>query len=92
MSAACIVGSLLLAARAPVEQPPAAEQWHTFEVRLVGGELQVRLDGRSVLVHRDQQPLPPGPIGLQHNQGWVEFRNFSVRAIGDAGGQRGEHE
>jgi hypothetical protein len=51
-------------------------------VRAEAGHFQVTLDGRPVLDYTDPAPLGFGYIGLQHNQGRVEFRNVKLRPLG----------
>jgi hypothetical protein len=58
------------------------DQWHRFAVRVEGGRSQVELDGRLVLDFTDPNPLGYGYIGLQHNQGRVEFRNVKLKPLG----------
>jgi len=63
---------------------PAYEpgEWHTFEVRLQGPAIEVRLDGESILTFVDDQYLGKGFIGLQHNSGKVQFRNICLKPLG----------
>jgi hypothetical protein len=56
-------------------------QWHTYRVRLEGSEVEVFLDGKSILKLSDFVSNPTGHISLQHNQGRVEFRNIMLRPI-----------
>lgn len=58
------------------------ENWHTFEVTAEGAHWTVKLDGRQVLDYTDPRPLGRGPIGLQFNEGKVEFRNVKLRPLG----------
>ncbi len=60
----------------------SADQWHAYEIRAEGGRFQVRLDGREVLDYTDPAPLGFGYIGLQHNEGSVEFRNVKLKPLG----------
>jgi hypothetical protein len=59
-----------------------ADQWHTYEVRAEAGRFEVLLDGELVLDYTDPAPLGFGYIGLQHNQGAVEFRNIKLKPLG----------
>ncbi len=64
------------------EHPHDADRWYLLEMTLQGGSLSVRLDGRVVLEYEDPNPLPPGRIALQHNEGRVAFRDIRVRPLG----------
>ncbi|MCA9149804.1 MAG: DUF1080 domain-containing protein [Planctomycetales bacterium] len=65
-----------------VTGPIAENAWHTFEARCEGGKFTVQLDGQQVLDYTDATPLGLGFIGLQHNQGPVEFRNVKLKPLG----------
>lgn len=62
----------------------ASGDWHTFHVTLEGDHSIVRLDGEVVLDFMDEQPDRPtsGFVGLQHNQGKVEFKNILLKPLG----------
>ncbi len=60
----------------------SANQWRTLQMHLEGGHLQVTIDDQLVTDYTDENPLPPGRIGLQHNRGPVEFRNIRLRPLG----------
>lgn len=57
-------------------------QWQAFDVTAEGGHFVVKLDGRLVLDYTDSEPVRRGFIGLQLNQGPVEFRNIKLRPLG----------
>lgn len=57
-------------------------EWQTFDVTAAGGHFTVKLDGRLVLDYSDSKPPRRGFIGLQLNQGRVEFRNIKLRPLG----------
>jgi hypothetical protein len=61
--------------------PHDTTQWRTFEARLVGGQCTIKLDGQTVLDYTDPKPLARGYIGLQLNQGQVEFRNIKLKPL-----------
>ena len=42
----------------------------------------VKLDGRQVLDYTDEKPLGRGRIGLQFNEGKVEFKNVKLKPLG----------
>lgn len=62
----------------------ASGEWHTFHVTLDGDHSIVRIDDDVVLDFLDEQPDGPniGFIGLQHNQGKIEFRNIFLKPLG----------
>ncbi|QDU73957.1 hypothetical protein Pan97_09570 [Bremerella volcania] len=60
--------------------PPG--EWHTFEVRVQGPVLEVKLDGEVVSTLEDPTYLGKGFIGLQHNDGKIQFRNVSLKPLG----------
>ena len=61
---------------------PAANQWHTYEIRAVGDRWTIRVDGKQVLDGRDAKSKA-GHIGLQYNKDKaVEFRNLKLRPLG----------
>ncbi len=61
----------------------ASGDWHTFHVTLDGDHSVVRLDGEVVLDFTDDQPDGPrsGFVGLQRNQGKVEFKNILLKPL-----------
>ena len=56
-------------------------QWHSFEVRAVGGKFAVSCDGDLVLEYNDPTPIGRGHIGLQSNQGAVAFRGVRIHEL-----------
>jgi hypothetical protein len=59
-----------------------SDAWHSFDVMAQGGHFRVLLDGKEVLDYTDPTPLGRGRIGLQFNQGAVEFRNVKLKPLG----------
>lgn len=57
------------------------EQWHQYEVTMLGGAVTVRLDGEEVLKYDDPNAVGRGFIGLQHNSGKVAFRNVKLKPL-----------
>lgn len=57
-------------------------EWHTFEVRVQGPVLEVKLDGEVVSTLEDQAYLGKGFIGLQHNEGKIQFKNVCLKPLG----------
>lgn len=56
--------------------------WHTYLVRCEGPTITVSLDGRELYSFTDEAPILTGRIGLQFNQGEIQFRNVLARPIG----------
>jgi hypothetical protein len=64
---------------------PAGE-WQTFDIRLVGRDVTVVLNGKTIIDHKtiegftavatDIDEAAPGPITLQGDHGAVEFRKI----------------
>ncbi len=61
---------------------PKYDDWNTYDVVAEGGHFVVKLNGRQVLEYTDPKPQPRGFIGLQLNEGRVEFRNIKLRPLG----------
>ncbi|MGH9657144.1 MAG: family 16 glycoside hydrolase, partial [Bryobacteraceae bacterium] len=67
-------------------------EWQTLEVRLVGRQLTVVLNGSKIIDKREVEGLTamaseadeaaPGPITLQGDHKEVEFRSFVVTPLG----------
>jgi len=59
-------------------------EWHTFRVRVEGQQIVVTLDGRIILdfIDDSENQRNIGFIGLQQNQGKIEFRNIALRPLG----------
>lgn len=75
-------GSLVKRLRSDVDLKLDPDDWHVYEIRLVGDRLQVSINGKQVLDYSDPLPLDSGRIGLQHNTGAVAFRDIRIRPIG----------
>lgn len=56
-------------------------EWQLYDVTADGGHFTVTLDGQLVLDFTDPKPPRRGFIGLQLNQGPVEFRNIKLRPL-----------
>ncbi len=61
---------------------PKYDEWNAFDVVADGGHFVVKLNGMQVLDYNDPKPARRGFIGLQLNQGQVEFRNIKLRPLG----------
>jgi hypothetical protein len=53
-----------------------------MQINLVAGQLRVEVDGKLACDYKDPSPLPSGKIGLQYNEGRIEFRKVMLRPIG----------
>jgi hypothetical protein len=59
-----------------------SREWQTFHVTLVGGQAKIDLNGKTVLEYTDEKPIGRGYIGLQLNEGQVEFKNIKLKPLG----------
>ncbi|GAB6166121.1 DUF1080 domain-containing protein [Thermostilla marina] len=57
-------------------------KWHNFEIRAVGGDFVVKLDGEIAAQYTDPEPIPAGHIGLQFRQGEIQFCNIKLKPLG----------
>ena len=58
-----------------------SEDWQTFEATLDRANVKIAVNGKTVLEYVDPTPLLRGHIGLQLNQGKVEFRNIKLKPL-----------
>ena len=56
-------------------------EWRKYRMSVKDGHVQVWLDGEKTADYQDENPLKSGLIGLQLNQGKVEFRGIRVRVL-----------
>ncbi|MCC9605039.1 DUF1080 domain-containing protein [Blastopirellula sp. JC732] len=70
-----------LVGRMKVTPGCSPNEWHAFDVTADQGTIVVKLDGTEVLKYEDPQYVGLGFIGLQHNQGEVEFRNVKLKPL-----------
>jgi hypothetical protein len=78
-----------IAPRVNASKPP--NEWQTLDLRLIGRELSVVLNGSRVIergrieglsgLALDPHEERPGPISLQGDHGPVEFRNVVVTPL-----------
>ncbi|MEO8495788.1 MAG: family 16 glycoside hydrolase, partial [Planctomycetota bacterium] len=61
-----------------------SNDWQTYDVTVSGDKVIINLDGAPKLEYTDPQPLRRGHIGLQLNQGKVEFRNIKLKPLSTA--------
>lgn len=73
-----------LVQRQKVEGQGGDDAWHQYEVTMDGGHVIIKLDGNVILDYQDPTPVGRGFIGLQHNQGKVEFKNIKLKPLGVA--------
>jgi hypothetical protein len=69
----------------------AAGEWQTFDIRLVGRILTVKLNGQTVIDRREVEGLTamahdpneamPGPLSIQGDHGIVEFRDLTLTPL-----------
>lgn len=71
-----------LVQRQAVEEDLNRSDWQSYEVRVEQGRVVVQLDGQQVLDYTDPNPIDRGHIGLQLNQGRVEFRDIKLKPLG----------
>src|SRR6266480_883060 len=62
--------------------PERAGEWQSYEVTLDGAKATVKLNGETVLEYTDPAPVGRGYIGLQLNEGQVEFKNIRLKPLG----------
>lgn len=74
------IGSLVGRKRAG--ESPREDGWQTLEVTAEKGHFTVKCNGQAVVDWLDPQPLGRGFIGLQYDEGKVEFRNIWLRPLG----------
>src|SRR5436305_7220541 len=61
--------------------PERAGEWQSYEVTLDGAKSTVKLNGEIVLEYTDPKPSGRGYIGLQLNEGQVEFKNIKLKPL-----------
>ncbi len=68
----------------PLQKVEGDGQWRTFHVTARGRNITARLDDQEVLNFTDDTDAArwDGRIGLQHNEGRIEFRHVSLRPLG----------
>lgn len=73
-----------LVGRSKIKAPvPASTEWQSFVVRLEGPQITASLNGKEVLNFKDtsDHQRKVGFIGLQKNEGAVEFRNIYLKPL-----------
>lgn len=61
--------------------PLDAEAWHTYRVKVAGGNVEVYLDGKPAMELTDIAVESTGYVSLQHNAGEIAFRNVLMRPV-----------
>jgi hypothetical protein len=64
------------------QAPERDGEWQSYEVTLDGGKATVKLNGETALEYTDPKPMGRGYIGLQLNEGQVEFKNIKLKPLG----------
>jgi len=59
----------------------SSDQWHSIKILHELGSLTIEVDGNRVCEYEDSAPQGLGRIGLQHNQGRIEFRKVMLRPL-----------
>ena len=59
-----------------------APEWRKFRVKVESGRVEVWLNDKQIIDYKDRKPLKGGHIGLQFNEGRVEFRGIRIRKLG----------
>ena len=73
--------TLSLVKRQKAEGALETNEWRSYEITMNGEAIQVKLDDEHVLEYTDENHIARGFIGLQLNQGKVEFRDIKLRPL-----------
>lgn len=74
-------GSLVGRQKSKAEVISDNERWHRAHIIVSGNTIRVSIDDEQTLVYEDRRHLGRGYIGLQHNEGKIEFRNIFLRPL-----------
>lgn len=69
-----------IVARARVSPNVTPNEWHSFEIVVFNGSVQIALNGETILEHEADPVSSGGWIGLQLREGLISFREIRVRA------------
>jgi 3-keto-disaccharide hydrolase len=56
-------------------------QWNTFDIKVKGAHIEVRLNGKQTAVFDDATKMKSGTLGLQYAQGVVKFRKLEIKPL-----------
>lgn len=72
-----------IVARQKVDPPAWQDDWHQFEIHVSGPDIVVKINDIVVNEFHDSStaPLARGHIGLQHNEGLIEFRDIRLKPL-----------
>lgn len=73
-----------LVARSKIENPlPVSSEWQTCDLRLEGPEIKASINGKEILNFKDTSKnlRKIGFIGLQKNEGAIEFRKIYLKPL-----------
>jgi len=56
-------------------------EWNAYEIKLVGPNIEVRLNGELVTTSDSMSKLTRGHIGLQGESGYHEYRNIRIKDL-----------
>ena len=56
-------------------------EWNAYEIKLVGSNIEVRLNGELVTTSDSMDQLTRGYLGLQGESGFHEYRNFRIKDL-----------
>ena len=64
------------------QRPRTAEgNWNSMTITVLGNQIRVVVNDQEPLSYADPRPLGRGHVGLQHNQGRIEFRNIRLQPL-----------
>ena len=56
-------------------------EWNAYEIKLVGSNIEVRLNGELVATSDSMNKLTRGYLGLQGESGFHEYRNVRIKDL-----------
>ncbi|MFN8005924.1 MAG: DUF1080 domain-containing protein [Terriglobia bacterium] len=77
-----VTGSLVNYHKAQKKMSFEPDQWHHYEIQVMGDHFLIKLDGHTLLNVHDKSHAV-GRIGLQYNKGKkIEFQNIKLKPLG----------
>lgn len=70
-----------LAGRSKAPAPPETTDWQRLRARIELGTVKIWLNDRLVVEYKDRHPLKAGPVGLEFDQGKIEFRKIRLKNL-----------